>query len=49
MFCYTSFINVNLYMLVVGKMHWNKWLVTRPWPIMYMYFHTTQQNRCLRF
>jgi hypothetical protein len=22
--------------------------VTHPWPVMYMYFYTTQQNRCIR-
>jgi hypothetical protein len=29
-------------------MHLNKRLFTHPWPTMYMYFCTTQQNRCSR-
>jgi hypothetical protein len=32
----------------VETMHWNKRLFTHPWPAMYMYFYTKQQNRCLR-
>jgi hypothetical protein len=26
------------------KIHWNKSLFARPWPTMYMFYYTTQQN-----
>jgi hypothetical protein len=31
-------------MLLCENVQWNKILYTNPWPVMYMYFYTTQLN-----